>query len=115
MEKIKRAALVYGGLHLILGSNFASHLIGLIYKMLIDTAFSRDDEYEADESGFRYLVVSGHDPKAAITALEKLKAIERRDPSLIDKLLMDHPPTTERIDNLRKAYRAYKSGELELV
>ncbi len=114
MERLKRASIIIGGLSFLFGNGFATHLLGAIYNLLIESAFSRDNEYEADESGFRYLAVSGHNVKSAITALEKLRKMEKKEPNLIQRLVRDHPPTKDRIKNLKKVYKIYKSGELIL-
>lgn len=63
-------------------------------------AYSRTHETEADEVGLLYAARAGYDPRAAVTFWSKMAAQERgnRPP----KLLSTHPPSAERIENLRR-------------
>jgi predicted Zn-dependent protease len=63
-------------------------------------AYSRDHEREADVVGLRFAAKAGYDPRAAVTFWTKMAAKEgsARPP----KLLSTHPPSEERIANLRR-------------
>ncbi|MBM3278034.1 MAG: M48 family metalloprotease [Candidatus Handelsmanbacteria bacterium] len=77
--------------------------------------FSRDDEREADEYGFRYLAACGYDPKALLTFFTKLDQLEKSRPSDLEKLFASHPPTPERIERIEKmiAKAGAAGGKLE--
>ncbi|MBI5167093.1 MAG: M48 family metalloprotease [candidate division NC10 bacterium] len=64
-------------------------------------AYSRADESEADELGVRYLYRSGYDPGAMIAFFQKLLALQKREPDLLEKSFSSHPPTSERIAKVR--------------
>ena len=67
----------------------------------LEKAYSRDQEYEADELGGRLMRAAGFDPAGAIRMLELLRGLER-DPSRgLGGWLSTHPPTTDRIHRLR--------------
>ncbi len=63
-------------------------------------AYSRTHETEADEVGLLYAARAGYDPRAAVSFWSKMAAQEsgNRPP----KLLSTHPPSAERIANLRR-------------
>lgn len=68
-------------------------------------AYSRTHETEADEIGLGYAARAGYDPRAGATFWQKMAAKETggRPP----KLLSTHPPSQERIANLRRLAPQY--------
>jgi len=60
-------------------------------------AYSRANEYEADEIGARYLGAAGYDAKGMVELLGKLKGQEQSEPGKFETWLMTHPPTGERL------------------
>lgn len=73
-------------------------------KLITDVAatggflkYSRDDEYEADRLGAKYLYAAGYDPQAMVDFLAKLKALETNEPSKFETWLMTHPPAGDRL------------------
>ena len=77
--------------------------------------FSRDDEREADDYGFRYLLSAGYDPEGLLTFFEKIGEFEARPGSDLDALMASHPATDERIERLRQkiAQAGDPGGRLE--
>ena len=78
------------------------------------SSYSRDQEFQADQLGVRYLTRAGYDPGAMASFLERLQADDqlRRaatgqtdDPA--DNLLASHPRT---LDRIRQAAREAGSG-----
>lgn len=59
--------------------------------------YGRDDEFEADLLGARYLQAAGYDPRAMIDFLEKIGELETSEPSKFEAWLMTHPSTSDRI------------------
>ncbi len=83
-------------------SDIAGRLAGLYL-----TAFSREQEFEADMLGVRYLARAGYDPQAASEFLTKLRAHSRlqaklagRAPDSVDEfdITATHPRTLERTE-----------------
>ncbi len=60
--------------------------------------FSRDDEREADEYGFKYMTACGYDPRALLTFFTRLEQLEKSRPSDLERLFASHPPTPERVN-----------------
>ncbi len=73
---------------------------------LIDTAYSREDEREADALGVGYTMSAGYDPHGAIRLHEKLLTASR---SSLLPFLSSHPSGQERIENLKTLIEAKKS------
>lgn len=63
--------------------------------------YSRDDEFEADMLGAKYLYAAGYDPQAEITFLETMKALEGSSPSKLATWLMTHPSTSDRLARIK--------------
>ena len=59
--------------------------------------FSRDFEAQADYLGVQYMYRAGYDPQAFISFFEKVQALEKRKPGLVEKAFSDHPQTPDRI------------------
>ena len=59
--------------------------------------FSRDFEAQADYLGVQYMYRAGYDPQAFISFFEKIQALEKRKPGMVEKAFADHPQTPERI------------------
>ncbi|HFE53658.1 MAG TPA: peptidase M48 [Bacteroidetes bacterium] len=59
--------------------------------------YSRKHELEADRLGVRYAYKAGFNPNGMVTFFEKLQALQKREPSLIEVWFSTHPPTSERI------------------
>jgi beta-barrel assembly-enhancing protease len=59
--------------------------------------FSREFEAQADYLGVQYMYRAGYDPQAFISFFEKIQALQKRKPGLVDKTFSDHPQTPDRI------------------
>jgi Zn-dependent protease with chaperone function len=65
---------------------------------LIDSAYSRDQEREADAQSIDYMLANHYNPAAAITLHEKFLKIDR---GLHLPFLSSHPSSEERVKNLK--------------
>ncbi len=68
-------------------------------------AYSRSHEAEADVVGLGFAARAGYDPRAAVTFWSKMAANETG--SRPPKFLSTHPPSAERIENLRRLAPQY--------
>ena len=69
----------------------------------LERAYSREQEFEADELGGRLMRAAGFDPLGAVRVLEKLGAIDAgADPAGLGTYLSTHPPIDARIGELRE-------------
>ncbi|MGA1869102.1 MAG: M48 family metalloprotease [bacterium] len=72
--------------------------------------YSREQEFEADHYGMRYLLQAGYDGQGGIEFMKKLQRLERLFIS-IPAYLSTHPLTHERITNLEGLIEGKKSAE----
>ena len=70
---------------------------------LIENRYGQEAETQADKIGQRHLVKMGYDPMVAVRAMERLQSLHPGEevPASLEKIFSDHPPTRERIENLR--------------
>jgi len=76
------------------GVNFA---VGQLFS-----AYSRQDEYTADEMAVKYAEKSGFDPEAGIEVLEKLYLLSKKNPSRPLSYFRTHPYVPQRIKHIKQ-------------
>lgn len=64
--------------------------------------FSRQDEKEADEEGFKNVIRAGISPRGLVTFFQKLMAEQTTEPSAVDAWFSDHPLTQDRIADIQR-------------
>lgn len=67
----------------------------------LHSAYSQDNEFEADAFGLKLVSATGLDPQGAVRMLERLQAISS-DPQGLGEYFATHPPTADRIMAIRK-------------
>ncbi|MCK5768656.1 MAG: M48 family metalloprotease, partial [Candidatus Atribacteria bacterium] len=78
--------------------------------------FTRDNEREADQLGFKYMTAAGFDPREMITLFKQFNQMKRMSP-YVDKIptyLQTHPMDSERMsnaDSMMKDYTPEEPGE----
>lgn len=95
----------------------AAFLAANLPDEMVESKYSRDAEYEADQYGLEYMARAGYDLEAAKTVHEKLKHssdAEDFTESPIETLLNSHPDDEQRIQNIDNLTRFYPGdGKLE--
>ena len=79
--------------------------IGLQLEQL---RYSRDDETESDENGFRYLVAAGYNPDAMASFFRKMA---QKSGGRGPEWLSSHPVTSRRIERAERMAAEFKSGQ----
>jgi predicted Zn-dependent protease len=72
--------------------------------------YSREDERQADQLGFKFMTIAGFDPKGMIELLNALinGNLEGSGPNAVPSYLLTHPGGPERISNIQAMMVAYK-------
>ena len=84
------------------GRNAASAWLGQAGRKMLGSAFSRDDELEADVFAVALVGAAGGDPLAGERLLEKIaQGASGQSVSIAGDYLATHPPLIERVANLR--------------
>ena len=73
-----------------------------------ELGYSREDERQADQLGFKYTHRSGFEPKGMITVLEKIQRERWYGRGGIPPYLLTHPGTPERMANIEAMLQGYK-------
>ncbi len=63
--------------------------------------YSRDAEREADAYAVQRMYDDGIDPEGVATFFETLRKLQKRQPGQLERFFSTHPPTDERIQNVR--------------
>ncbi|MBI3012533.1 MAG: M48 family metalloprotease [Elusimicrobia bacterium] len=66
------------------------------------SGYGREFELEADRSGLRYAVLAGYDPDAFTSFFKRMKSLGEQNSTGIGIFLRTHPPTDERIRQVRR-------------
>lgn len=69
---------------------------------LLMLSYSRDQERQADQLGYVYMVKSRYNPKGQVEAFEMMQSMRDSHPGFIANMLSSHPLTTERIETANK-------------
>lgn len=82
-------------------------LPGMVVKQValsfLSSAYSREQEFEADRVGARLIAAAGLDPHGGVRLLSRLQAIHEAEPELpLLSYFASHPPLAERIAALRQ-------------
>lgn len=103
-HSVKRLQAIYGYsivMEVALGdkmSNAARQMIDAATGVVL-LGYGRENEYQADEYGILYAKKAGYNPRGMIQVFEKFKQMEGQPPNTFQKLLMSHPPASDRISN----------------
>ena len=73
-----------------------------------ELGYSREDERQADQLGFKYAHSSGFDPRGMITTLKKIQRERWYGSGGIPPYLLTHPGTPERMANIEAMLQGYK-------
>lgn len=100
-EGVRAAASTAAGValtlaHVPFGANAAD-----VTSTAISSAYSRDEEREADSKGLDYAKRAGFDPAGAVRLWERLSKVAPNDGPL--SFLQTHPSSAERLEAMRKA------------
>jgi beta-barrel assembly-enhancing protease len=58
---------------------------------------SREDEFEADELGIRFMADAGYHPAGMVSFFQRLLELQQREPGRVERFFASHPATEERI------------------
>lgn len=89
----------------------SSSQMGAIGEVMSSAKYSRKQESEADEYGYKFLVSHGVNPWVLVMSFEKLQQMEQQSgprSSGMQQLFSTHPDIANRINNMSK--RAAKDG-----
>jgi len=78
---------------------------------LVSLGYSREDEFQADKLSVIYSHRAGYDPEGIMKFLQKLRQMEKREPSEVETFLSTHPPTSERIKKIKQEIVRLSSGK----
>ncbi len=69
---------------------------------LLMLGYSRDQERQADQLGYDYMVSRGYNPRGQVLVFKTFQKLDKREPSFIEAMLSSHPLTRERVETARR-------------
>lgn len=76
--------------------------LGNVAANLALLGYGRQDEFEADKLGVRYMRSAGYDPNGMLKFFQKLQQKEGKGSSGLAVYFRSHPPTSERIERVKQ-------------
>lgn len=76
-------------------------IAGQVGASALLSAYSRDNEREADALGMEYMTRAGYPPGGMVGLTEMLVRESKGKPGLLDTMFATHPMSAERLDNMR--------------
>lgn len=70
------------------------------------TGYGREFELEADRSGLKYALLAGYDPDAMVSFFKRMRSLEDDEALGIGIFLRTHPPTNDRIKQIKRILSA---------
>jgi predicted Zn-dependent protease len=93
--------IAMGGISVLLGGD--TRTLAQLANMLLQLRYSRDDEFDADTNGIRYMVRSGFDPWGLVRFFEKLQRLNNEGQgNVVTNNLRTHPLTRDRIERAKQ-------------
>lgn len=77
---------------------------------LLMLSYSRDQERQADELGYDYMVRAGYNPVGQVKTFEIFQELNKSEPGFIAAMLSSHPLTSDRIEAARHRVTAAPSS-----
>jgi predicted Zn-dependent protease len=72
--------------------------------------YSRDDEYQADELGVRYMTKAGYSPWGMVELLTALNELSGSGSGGLPEIFQTHPPSQKRVERAREIIRKEHTG-----
>ena len=120
-HQASKAYLAQSGLGMLgglLGKSSTSGILGAVGGLGLNAVFlkfSRDDEYQADQTGAQIMAAAGYDPVAMANFFQVLRAEADRNPSKLEQFFSNHPPTADRETRIRQLAVTLGRGKTQLV
>ncbi len=77
--------------------------------------YSRSNEAQADEYGITYMEKAGYNPQGAVDSFLMFQSLEEKEPGRMERFLMSHPPTAQRLAYARQRLDEARKSEPALV
>jgi len=101
IERLIMGTLISAAAHARPAAGWLGAVIKSAGTRFIQSAYSRDQELDADLLGVRLLRSAGFDAEAAVRMLTRLKEDRPAEAATLDKYFSTHPPLDKRIRNIR--------------
>ncbi|MCD6303395.1 MAG: M48 family metalloprotease [Planctomycetes bacterium] len=86
--------------------------IAKVVATMVNLKYSRNDEYQADELGMKYMTKAGYNPYGMVELLEVLLRLNDSEPGSLAEMFQTHPLSSKRIARARRIiqdrYARYK-------
>ncbi|HWP47862.1 MAG TPA: M48 family metallopeptidase [Candidatus Limnocylindrales bacterium] len=76
-------------------------------------AYSRSNEAEADRLGVHYLYKTGYNPEGMGEFFERLQALHKDKPNILEKFFATHPPLSNRLEAVKAEMAKIPSDEIK--
>jgi predicted Zn-dependent protease len=96
-KQYSQQVITMGGISVLLGGD--TQTLAALANMLLQLEYSRNDEYDADSNGIRYMARANFDPWGLVRFFEKLQRLQNEGRgNAVTNVLRTHPLTRDRIE-----------------
>jgi len=71
--------------------------VAKVVGSMVTLKYSRDDEYQADSLGVKYMALAGYNPWGMVELLDILLGLHDKEPSSLQEMFQTHPLSTKRV------------------
>ena len=79
------------------GGEATAGQVAQVVANMVDLSFSRDQEYQADQLGIKYMAKAGYNPHGMVELLTHLQSLSQSEPGRLTEMFQTHPLTSKRI------------------
>ena len=90
-----------------------------VVSSMVTLKYTRNDEYQADFLGMKYMTKAGYNPYGMVELLNKLKSLSDAEPGRLEEMFQTHPLTSKRIQEAQDtidgdpAYRRFSPSSAD--
>ncbi|HUT02105.1 MAG TPA: M48 family metallopeptidase [Phycisphaerae bacterium] len=99
-DLVKQGVVTIGGE--LIGAGDLGKKAAAVVGSMVNMKYSRDDEYQSDELGIRYMTRAGYNPWGMVELLNVLLSLSESEPGAIGEMLQTHPVSSKRIAEARQ-------------
>jgi predicted Zn-dependent protease len=110
-EMLKQGLITLGGE--IVGAGDTAKKAAAVVGTMVTLNYSRDDEYQADDLGIKYMAKAGYNPYGMVELLSVLLSLHDKEAGSLGEMFQTHPLSSKRVARAREFVQTQYAGHRE--